>query len=610
MDEEPADDPLGDGEADILGPGAIELDTASYKGNSKLPPEVSEYYRRQATLVGIQTEHLHEQRQLVLSHMRMRRFSERFRAFTQVALSIVVTIVAVFVIVLLHDAFTSRAILVEPFDTPRLLGDDGMNGKVLAGAVLDVLTQLQVATRTSLAARTLSNTWSDDIKVDIPATGISLLDLDRLLRARFGHDLHLSGSLVRSEAGNVTLSVRGNGVLPKSFTGKANELDRIIAQAGEYIYGQSQPARYADYLDSVGRYGDELSFSKAAYFSAAPEDRPFLLLSWGNATMSSGGSQREALSLYEEALRQKPDYWGAYGDAMNARWALGDEQGAWALGEKMRAVAGGRPGRAPEFDYVNWDTLTWNLLAWRAATLADAEQHGGIGSATVTAGPVLADIDWRLHDYAMARQRLRLMPADPNDPTAAGLSDFVRGNLDFAAGDFAAAAREFEAFGRAFADPALAGNFPGYNCWIARAEEAAGHGDRADAVLNGAGRFVDCYRFRADILDRRGHWQEAQREYAAAVALAPDLPAAYYSWGLALARHQDLAGALEKFAAATVRGPHWADPLKAWGDVLTRQGKPDEAARQYAAAQRYAPDWLELQNAGKAAGAASGAGAP
>jgi hypothetical protein len=52
------------------------------------------------------------------------------------------------------------------------------------------------------------------------------------------------------------------------------------------------------------------------------------------------------------------------------------------------------------------------------------------------------------------------------------------------------------------------------------------------------------------------------------VALAPDVPAAYYSWGVALARHGDLMGAEAKLMDANERGPRWADPLKALGDVL------------------------------------------
>lgn len=79
---------------------------------------------------------------------------------------------------------------------------------------------------------------------------------------------------------------------------------------------------------------------------------------------------------------------------------------------------------------------------------------------------------------------------------------------------------------------------------------------------------MDGLRFRADILSGRGDWVAARKAYSDAVALAPDLPASYYSWGVALAHHGDLADAEIKLKDAVQRGPHWADPLKAWGDVL------------------------------------------
>jgi hypothetical protein len=52
----------------------------------------------------------------------------------------------------------------------------------------------------------------------------------------------------------------------------------------------------------------------------------------------------------------------------------------------------------------------------------------------------------------------------------------------------------------------------------------------------------------------------AQQAYAGAVSLAPDLPAVYYSWGVARARHGDLAGvgeALGKYDQALRHAPSW-----------------------------------------------------
>jgi tetratricopeptide (TPR) repeat protein len=154
-----------------------------------------------------------------------------------------------------------------------------------------------------------------------------------------------------------------------------------------------------------------------------------------------------------------------------------------------------------------------------------------------------------------------------------------------------------ETFGSALSNPKIATGYPLARCWIARAEEYAGHPDKADQYLKNDGTFVECHRFRGDILAGRGDWDGARKAYADAVALAPDLPAGYYSWGVALAGRGDLAGAASRLKDAHVRGPHWADPLKAWGDVLARQGKAKEALQKYAEAIRFAPEWKELKAA-------------
>jgi tetratricopeptide (TPR) repeat protein len=228
---------------------------------------------------------------------------------------------------------------------------------------------------------------------------------------------------------------------------------------------------------------------------------------------------------------------------------------------------------------------------------ADADAQGGTGTGVNADAPILADIDARMHDPGDAEFHLQTARGSAADPTVAAMTHFVRGRLAAEAGDTARAESEMEAFGAAEANPLVSSQTPGYTCWIAPVEQAAGYPERADAVLERAGHFVDCARFRGDGLDARGDWAGAQRAYAEAVAVAPDLPAAYLSWGQALARHGDLAGAVEKLAAAQARGPHWADPLKAWGDVLMRQGDRTGAADKYKQALGYAPNWGALRAA-------------
>jgi tetratricopeptide (TPR) repeat protein len=569
--------------------------------------DTSAFLKEQTQLLKIQKEHLKDEHAARLHFLQgqarevdIRRFGLRLRVGFQLFLVLVATVTGVGAAIMVHDAVTSRRVVIEPFHSPPALAARGFDGTVVAGGLLDELSRLQDATHSSAAARGLTGAWTSNIRLEVPETGVSLGEISRLMRERFGHDVHIDGDLTESSTGGLALAVRGNNVLPKTFSGSATELEKLTVEAAQYVYSKSQPARWATYLNNVERYPEAIAFCQTATASADPADRPRLLNTWGLAIQFSGGSPREALAQFRAAVHIQPDYWVAHFNIQNILMMLGDEEGAWRAGEDMRTAAGGRPGRARQTDYTNWDILTWNLGPWLAATLIDAEANGGAGTGASAAGPIIADTQARLHDPEAAELALKTTKQDPHDPTIAAVAHFVRGRLAAEAGDAAAAVTEMEAFGTAYADPAVSTSYPGYHCWIAPAEEAAGHPGKADALLKTAGTFVDCYRFRADILDGRDDWPGAQKAYAEAVALAPDLPAAYYSWGVALARHGDLAGAEAKLKDANQRGPHWADPLKAWGDVLVKQGNAKNALAKYDEALKYAPEWKQLKEAREA----------
>jgi hypothetical protein len=576
---------------------ALAMDEAS--AHSDLASKASDYFAKQTQLIALQAEHLHEQRAVQLSHLKLKRISERLRIASQIIIILSATLVGAYLLIMLHDAVTTRSVIVDAFDTPPALEPGGLSGKVVAGGLLDQLTRMQLATQSSATKRALANSWSGEIKVEVPETGLSFSDIDRMLKARFGNEIHIGGDLVRPAAGGLELTVRGDGVTPKTFADGGDDLHRLTVAAGEYVYGQTQPALYAVYLLTMGRNDEAVAFCKQAVLTAPADERAYLLNAWAGALASSGGSPKDGLALERAALALKPDYWTAYANAMGEARNLGDEEGAWQLGETLRKEAGGRPGKAPEIAYATWDNLTGNLLAARAAYRVDAEEHAGVGASTAAAAAVIAVLDVDLHDVEDLKLQLEVF--DPKDSYAAAITHYVRGRLAEESGDKAAAQAEMEAWAAANADPAVSAGDTSYNCYLAPAEEAAGNPVRADAALEAGGHFVDCYRWRADILDGRGDWPGAQRAYAEAVAVAPDIPYAYYSWGLALMRHADLEGAAAKLEAAHQRGRNWADPLKASGDLSARQGKWRDALRKYEEAMRYAPAWAELRQAREAA---------
>jgi tetratricopeptide (TPR) repeat protein len=566
--------------------------------------KTEEFLSDQSSLLKIQAKQLadeHAARVANLHHQSHllggQRIGQTIRLSFQALVAFVALIVTIGFGVILHDAFTSRSVVVEAFDSPPGLVARGWTGKVVATAVLDELTRLQEATLISnQSKRSLSNAWSREVQIAVPETGISIGEISRLLRDRFGHDLHISGDLVETTAGALALTVRGDEVPRKTFFGGADDLEVLTLQVAEYVYAQAQPSHWAKYLVDSHRYEEAIAFTPSAFARTEKAERPRLLLSEGLA-LNEIGKPREALALFRQAAELGEDYFGAPMMVASNSALLGDEEGAWRASENMRRIAGGRPGRAPEKFYGVSDLLTGNLLPMLSALLKDYESNLDEAYVDGQEEIIIADIEARLHDHAASELALQQAKADVSDPSIAAHIHFVRGELAEAAGDKARAVAEMDAFGAICAHSPFLSNCPGNTCWIAPAEESVGQRGKADAVLKAGGRFVDCYRFRGDILDGRSDWSGAQKAYEEAVALAPDLPAGYYSWGLALAKRGDLKSAIAKFKDANQRGPHWADPLKAWGDVLVKMGKPTEALARYDEALKCAPKWKELQEA-------------
>ena len=566
--------------------------------------KTEEFLGKQSRLLDIQARHLEDEHALRLTHLAnqireegVRRTLLFIRMGFQLFLVLIAIAFGISAFLILRGAITSRRVVIEPIDVSANVATRVPSGKIIASSLLDELSQLQSATRSGVAPVGAAGAWAQDIKLEVPETGVSLAEISRILTTRFGHDVNIDGDLTETPTGGIALTVRGTGVPPKTFTGAPADLDKLTRGAAEYVYAKSQPLRWARYLTENNRREDVIAFCQSMFQFVSAPDRPELLTIWGFAVMSSGGSVQEALTLHRAAVKLDPQYWSGHLNIENDLIALGNEEGAWKAGEEMRIIAGGRPGLAPERSYDNWDLLTWNLQTRLKWVLSDADANAGTGSSTVMAGPTAADLYVRLHDPQAAEFALKTSMPHSGDPAGNALIHHVQGRLAMEAGDMETAVAELEAYGNAHRDPAVAADLPGYHCWIALAEEAAGHPERADALLNTAGTFIDCERFRADILEGRGNWTGAQKAYADAVALAPDLPAAYYSWGVALSRHGDFVGAVAKLKDANQRGSHWADPIKAWADVLAKQCQRGEALAKYNEASVYAPNWTALQQA-------------
>ena len=578
-------------------------------------PEVArktaDFLSEQTQLLKAQKECLKDEHALRLAHLRSqvraentRQVGMRVRIGLHAVIALVAIGIAIGAAIMIHDAVGSRSVVIDVFDIAPNVAAQVPSGKIVAAGLLDVLTRIQAATRSRAEHRSLSSAWTNDIAIDVPETGISIGQLQRTMKARFGSDQHIDGDLAQSESGGLALTVRGTGILPKTFVGEARHLDKLLTEAGEYAYGQSQPGLFAAYLANNDRNDEAIRFSQTAYARADSSERPYVLNYWANAIAGKGaeGAMREALPLYREALRRKPDYWTAYNNIMYALNGLGDEEGLVRVSEQLVLAAGGRPGRAPEHEYQNYDRTVWDLPAERAEAIADVESHNGIGTTGSAGGAEnlqIAQYEVQMHDVEAATLRLNTTPVDGKYTPDVAQATFVRALLAEEKSDPKTAAQEWDTYAEAYANPSVRTNDPHTICFAAPSYEKTAQSAKAEAALNAVGTLtlVDCYRFRGDILELRGDWPSAQAWYAKAVRLAPSIPSGYYSWGVALAKHGDLNGAAAKFKGANQKGPHWADPLKAWGDVLVKQGNIKEAIAKYDEAHQFAPNWKQLKDA-------------
>src|SRR6185437_7766083 len=158
------------------------------------------------------------------------------------------------------QAHADHGLAIEAFSVPPDLAQRGLTGQVVASEVLDRLAGLQADTDavSQRPASTYSNDWGKDIKVEIPETGVSIGELDRTLREWLGSQVRITGEVIRTSAG-VAVTARAGEAEGRRFEGPEGDIDRLVGQAAEAIYAETQPYRYAVYLYAHGRQDEALA---------------------------------------------------------------------------------------------------------------------------------------------------------------------------------------------------------------------------------------------------------------------------------------------------------------------------------------------------------------
>jgi len=628
-------EPEASGEGSVtetgLDPTAAALAAEAVKCDPELARKASAYFDSQRHLVDIQTEHLHEQRAVNLSLLKLKRSRERLKLGLQLFVILVATVIGVAALLTIRNAIEAHGVVIEAFQVPPDLAQRGLTGEVIAEQVLDQLADMEAAASGSSArpASSYSSSWGHDLKVEIPETGVSFGELNRYLHEAWGHESHISGDVHETPTG-IMVTARMSEKQSKSFGGRTDDLGQLVRRAAESIYAQTQPYRFANYLFSQGRVDEYAAVTRRLSRDQNPIER-----AWAHQSMGAilGYVRNRDLRQYatEEhaALAAVPDFLRAMGSAATAESFLGHDAAAVDLARQCATADPASKATVAS----DWQTLVVaDCLSIKSAAEGDypevlrlasslSEQdrgRAGITGSAITFGELWThDLDGVLsHDpYAAAMNRFVSLRAESDDERVIewmtsllteyqSARDFQVARVALERGDAGAvqALTKIAAYDDQPATPA-SHDFMLRLCglWLALAKARFGDLPGAQALI--AETPIDCRMcvdFRGRIAAMAGNITEAEKWFAQAVEMAPKLPQVYTDRGQARLARGELATALADATKAASLSPHDGDAWKLWGDVLAKQGKTKEALAKYREALKYAPHWQQLQEASEA----------
>jgi tetratricopeptide (TPR) repeat protein len=569
----------------VLGPGALD-------------PRAAAYLEEQTRLAKLQSDNLIEQNAFEVSHLRWRKFSDRMSGALQTMLALVALLIVVGLAMAIWNAANDRGLVVEAFSVPPDLAAKGLTGEVIATKVLDRLAALQAQTGSMRTSQSYANNWGDDIKVQIPNTGVSIGEFNRALHQWLGHATHISGEVYRTPSG-VALSARVGGDSTPVFKGSEADIDALIDKAADSIYRSTQPYRYSSWLDTEGRAAESSAVLQSIIDTTTDaRERAWAYNGMAHNTIETGAVEPANVFL-RKAIASDPSLFLPQANLAGGEQYLGRDEKALAVSRfALQTGLRGDPTMAPA-------ALTQNVLVLRVsiaqltgdyASGADVARQLQAAGDAETAHEAETMFCGLLHDLACFRAAAASLSMPTDDTTRlsrVGVLQEARAGL----GQWDAVAKAAPSFHDGLSKNAFMGGVEYQSDVPLRAAAAAhlGNTKLAQALIDRTpADCVRCLRVRGQIAAAEHDWNGAAYWFARASRISPSIPFADSDWGEMLLRKGDFDGAIAKFESANKKGPHFADPLEMWGEALIAKNRSDLALAKFEEANKYAPNWGRL----------------
>ena len=572
--------------------------------------EADAFLRRQRRLVDLQIDDLEREDEIRHWSLRVRHVSDVMR----VTFELTVALIGLTVIVLIASAVWMAAhdngLVIEAFNVPPDMAAKGLTGDVVASQLLDGLTLMQSQTDSSRAPGTYSGNFGNDIKIEIPNTGISISEAYRYLAGWLGHQTHISGEVYRTQSG-IALTVRTSNNAGSRFDGNEADLDKLVTRAAERIYNQTQPFRFAVYLLNHGRVAEGNEVLKNLALNGPQSEKPWAYALW--MYLATGpDAEKDMLDRAHEATGLDPQNMLAQMNAATADATAGHDEGVLREALASRRVHEGGRGEVTEKAALIMGQQADSTVAeedgdYQAAAkiYATMETEPDFNGSRWTSHYMLAVDDAKMHDPEASLRDLDTYTDQELFHLSSEGSGYNQINFDFPQFQRFAALDEWQA-ARKDMEGALATKeardpvelvtlrsqaWP----WLALADAKSGDLKSARATI--AKTRLDCYlclRVRGQIDALAGQPGVAAFWFAEAVNRAPSIPFADSDWGAMLLAKGNFEAAIAKFTLANQKGPHFADPLEMWGEALIAKNRSDLALVKFAEADKYAPNWGRL----------------
>ena len=578
---------------------ALALDGASAK--PELSGAIAAFLKEQRKLMEEQREQLRDQ----VKRMRLSIVDQRFSIALKAMTALIGFAVAGALAFMIWSAAGSSGLVIEPFSVPPDLAARGLTGQVVGSKLLDRLLTMQQQTDSQRDPATFTNYWGDDIKVEIPSTGVSISELERFLREKLGHPTHITGEVVRTGK-SVSLTARAGTLGGGTVSGSDTDIDPLMQKLAEQVYGVTEPYRYGAWLAENGRSKEGIATFVAVKNHGSASERPWGYLGWANSLEGTKGVYAR-LRAMRDLHRRWPGEYLAGQNVGVIEDELSHPQEAIALLQESAPLLSSSTHGGIRMDVVpivkkrvqSFIDLDLGNF-YEASSLWREEIDFGPQGVTYNMHSMLARAQLGEHDLRAARATM----ADPAEPGGVNPEEnannvvWLRMMLNGQMGNWPAVIAEQRSEGASVLArfPALRTVAPFSTIpLLAYAHANLGNFKTAEKLIAQAP--ADCYRcllLRAKIAELERQHGRADWWFAHAVSRQPSIPFAYSDWGAALLARGKLDEAIANFTIAHEKGPHFADPLELWGEALIAKNRSDLALAKFDEASEYAPNWGRL----------------